>query len=156
EAQTAPTSAKTQTKTGPGLDLPARASVRLGTLNNLRWLAVVGQATSLIVVRLILDLDFPVLYPAAVIGASVVLNVILAVAYPSTNRLSPHEATAFLAYYIVQLAALLFFTGGIENPFPLLFLAPVVVSAATLDVPSTVFLGGLAFAAISVLAEVHL
>jgi two-component system sensor histidine kinase RegB len=130
--------------------------VRLGTLNNLRWLAVVGQATSLVVVRLILDLDFPVLYPAAVIGASALLNVILSVAHPSAKRLTAHEATAFLAYDIVQLAALLFFTGGIENPFALLFLAPVVVSAATLDVASTVFLGGLAFAAISVLAEVHL
>jgi FMN phosphatase YigB (HAD superfamily) len=128
------------------LEGQARASVRLGTLNNLRWLAVVGQATSLVVVRLILDLDFPVLYPAAVIGASALLNVILSVAHPSAKRLTAHEATAFLAYDIVQLAALLFFTGGIENPFALLFLAPVVVSAATLDVASTVFLGGLAFA----------
>jgi two-component system sensor histidine kinase RegB len=144
-------------KTGVGPDISrARASVRLGTLNNLRWLAVVGQAVSLIVVRLVLDLDFPVFYAAIVIGASIILNVILAVAYPSSKRLSPQEATAFLAYDIVQLAALLFFTGGIENPFALLFLAPVVVSAATLDVASTLFLGGLAFAAISVLAEVHL
>jgi two-component system sensor histidine kinase RegB len=133
-----------------------RPSVRLGTLNNLRWLAVVGQAVSLLVVRLVLNLDFPVLEAAVVIGASAILNVVLAVAYPSGKRLSAHEATAFLAYDIVQLAALLFFTGGIENPFALLFLAPVVVSAATLDVASTLFLGGLAFAAISVLAQIHL
>jgi two-component system sensor histidine kinase RegB len=66
------------------------------------------------------------------------------------------EATGFLSYDILQLAYLLYLTGGIENPFALMFLAPVVVSAATLDVTSLLFLGGLAFASISVLAFVHL
>jgi two-component system sensor histidine kinase RegB len=132
------------------------ATVRLGTLNNLRWLAVIGQVVALIVVRLILNFDFPLLQAAAVIAASAILNVALAVAYPSAKRLPARGATAFLAYDIVQLAALLYLTGGIENPFALLFLAPVVVSAATLDVVSTLSLGGLAFAAIAVLGLVHL
>jgi two-component system sensor histidine kinase RegB len=133
-----------------------RGRVRLGTLNNLRWLAVVGQAIALLVVRLVLDFDFPVLLAASPIAASAVLNIILAIAYPAAKRLSAREATAFLAYDIVQLAALLFFTGGIENPFALLFLAPVVISAATLDVLSTLFLGGLSFAAILFLWQAHL
>jgi two-component system, sensor histidine kinase RegB len=132
------------------------ASVRLGTLNNLRWLAVAGQGASLVVVRLLLNFDFPVALASAAVGASAILNVVLAVAFPSGKRLTPAEATAFLAYDIVQLAFLLYLTGGIENPFALLFLAPVVVSAATLDVVSTLFLGGLAFASISVLASTHL
>src|SRR5207244_9070145 len=85
-----------------------------------------------------------------------VLNIILAIAYPSARRLSAREATGFLAYDIVQLAALLFFTGGIENPFALLFVAPVVISAATLDVFSTLLLGALSFAAISFLWQAHL
>ena len=134
----------------------ARGSVRLGTLNNLRWLAVVGQAVALFVVRLGFDFDFPLLLAASPIAASAVLNIILAIAYPAAKRLSAREATAFLAYDIVQLAALLFFTGGIENPFALLFLAPVVISAATLDVLSTLFLGGLSFAAILFLWQAHL
>ncbi|HEY4263976.1 MAG TPA: ActS/PrrB/RegB family redox-sensitive histidine kinase [Micropepsaceae bacterium] len=133
-----------------------RGRVRLGTLNNLRWLAVVGQAVALLVVRLVLNFDFPVLLAASPIAASAVINIILAIAYPAAKRLSAREATAFLAYDIVQLAALLFFTGGIENPFALLFLAPVVISAATLDVLSTLFLGGLSFAAILFLWQAHL
>jgi two-component system sensor histidine kinase RegB len=133
-----------------------RGRVRLGTLNNLRWLAVVGQAVALLVVRLVLNFDFPVLLAASPIAASAVLNIILAIAYPAAKRLSAREATAFLAYDIVQLAALLFFTGGIENPFALLFLAPVVISAATLDVLSTLLLGGLSFAAILFLWQAHL
>jgi two-component system sensor histidine kinase RegB len=133
-----------------------RGRVRLGTLNNLRWLAVVGQAVALLVVRLVLNFDFPVLLAASPIAASAVINIILAIAYPAAKRLSAREATAFLAYDIVQLAALLFFTGGIENPFALLFLAPVVISAATLDVLSTLFLGSLSFAAILFLWRAHL
>jgi two-component system sensor histidine kinase RegB len=133
----------------------ARSQVRLGTLNNLRWLAVVGQTVALLVVRLMLNFDFPLLLAAAPVAASAVMNIVLAIAYPSARRLRPREATAFLAYDILQLAALLFFTGGIENPFALLFLAPVVISAATLDVLSTLFLGGLSFAAILVLWQAH-
>ncbi len=130
--------------------------MRLGTLNNLRWLAVVGQAVALLLVRVVLNFDFPLLLAASPVVGSAVLNIILAIAYPSTKRLSAGEATGFLAYDIVQLAALLFFTGGIENPFALLFVAPVVISAATLDVFSTLLLGALSFAAISFLWQAHL
>src|SRR5215831_4713530 len=135
---------------------PARSQVRLGTLNNLRWLAVVGQTVALLVVRLVLNFDFPLALAATPVAASAVMNIVLAIAYPSARRLRPREATAFLAYDILQLAALLFFTGGIENPFALLFVAPVVISAATLDVFSTVFLGALSFAAILFLWQAHL
>jgi two-component system sensor histidine kinase RegB len=134
----------------------ARVRVRLGTLNNLRWLAIVGQTIALLGVRIGFDFDFPLLLAASPIMASALLNVMLAIAYPSTKRLTPGEATAFLAYDIVQLAALLFFTGGIENPFALMFLAPVVISAATLDLLNTFFLCVLAFASISFLWQAHL
>src|SRR5882672_1629611 len=134
-----------------GGPVPSRfqPSVRLGTLNNLRWLAVLGQGAALIFVRLVLNFDFPAGLAATAVGASALLNVILALAFPSTKRLPAHGATAFLAYDILQLAVLLYLTGGIENPFALLFLAPVAVSAATLDVTSTLVLGGLASASVS-------
>src|SRR5262245_33117116 len=133
---------------------PAR--VRLGTLNNLRWLAVVGQTVAVLIVALLLRFNFPILEAAIVVGASAMLNVVLSIAYPSSKRLTVREATAFLAYDITQLAVLLFLTGGIENPFALLFLAPVVVSAATLNVASTLFLGALAVSAITLLAFLHI
>ena len=138
------------------LQSTARGRVRLGTLNNLRWMAIVGQAVALLGVRIGFDFDFPLLLAASPIIASGLLNVMLAIAYPSSKRLSAGEATAFLAYDIVQLATLLFFTGGTENPFALMFLAPVVISAATLDLLNTVFLCGLAFAAITLLWQAHL
>ena len=45
-------------------------------------------------------------------------------AIASTNR----EATFYLAFDVLQLAALLYLTGGITNPFALMFVAPVVIA----------------------------
>lgn len=136
-------------------DWRAPARVRLGTLNNLRWLAVIGQTVALLFVRIMLNFDFQLLLCSTVVAASALLNVILAIGFSSSKRLTVREATAFLAYDTTQLATLLFLTGGIENPFAMLFLAPVVVSAATLNVKSTLFLGALTFIAIALLAHDH-
>jgi two-component system sensor histidine kinase RegB len=132
-----------------------RGRVRLGTLSNLRWLAVAGQSAALLVVHSFLELRVPLILCVAPIAVSALLNTVLAIAFPSTRRLSSREAMAFLAYDIVQLGVLLFLTGGTENPFALLFIAPVVVSAATLDVQSTFFLGALSSLGITVLSFVY-
>ncbi len=86
---------------------------------------------------------------------SALLNILLAFRYPATHRLTNREATFYLAYDVVQLAALLYLTGGIANPFALMFLAPVVIAAATLNLGNTLILAGLAFASVSVIAVAH-
>ena len=48
------------------------------------------------------------------------------------DRLEPAYAAALLAINIAELAALLFLTGGLQNPFSFLFLAPVLISATAL------------------------
>jgi two-component system sensor histidine kinase RegB len=130
--------------------------VRLGTLNNLRWMAIAGQSAGLLLSGSILDLELPMLLCVVPIAASAALNLVLAILYPASKRLTAREATGFLAYDIMQLTALLFLTGGIQNPFSLLVIAPVVVAAATLDVASTVILGALSFIAVSILAVFHM
>ncbi len=132
-----------------------RGRIRLGTLNNLRWLGIAGQSIALFIVYVVLRYDFGILWCMLLIGASAVLNIVLAIAWPAAKRLTAREARAFLAYDILQLAALLYLTGGIENPFALLFVAPVVISASSLELSDTLMLGGLAFIAISLLANVH-
>jgi two-component system sensor histidine kinase RegB len=135
---------------------PGTLRVRLGTLNNLRWLAVAGQASALLFVTVFLNFSFPLVPAATTTALSALLNVFLTIAFPSAKRLTAREATWFLGFDILQLATILYFTGGIENPFALMFLAPVVVAAATLDVANTFFLEGLALAAISFLAQQHM
>jgi two-component system sensor histidine kinase RegB len=133
-----------------------RGRVRLRTLSNLRWLAVAGQSVTLFVVYFGLSYRLPILPCAAAIAASMLLNVGLAIRYPATHRLTNREATFYLAYDVLQLAALLYLTGGIENPFALMFLAPVVIAAATLNLGNTLILAGLALASVSAIAVAHL
>jgi len=140
----------------PRLDRLPQRQVRLGTLNNLRWLAIGGQSAALIVAVNLLDLRIPLLLCITPIAASAVLNLALMIAFRATKRLTAGEATGFLAYDILQLTALLYLTGGIQNPFALLYIAPVVVAAATLNVSSAVVLGALSFIAVSLLANFHM
>ena len=129
--------------------------VRLRTLTNLRWLAVGGQSATLFVVHFGLGYQLPLWRCLGTISASVLLNVILAFRTPATHRLSNREATVHLAYDMMQLAALLYLTGGLENPFALMFLAPAVIGASTLNLGNTLILAGLAFASVSLIAVFH-
>jgi two-component system, sensor histidine kinase RegB len=105
--------------------------LRLNTLVGLRWLAVSGQTLAILVSYFGVGLDFPILPCLALVAASAVLNLALRWRFPLSKRLSERGATILLAYDILQLAGLLFFTGGIVNPFAILFLAPVAVAAAS-------------------------
>src|SRR5262249_52759850 len=62
---------------------------------------------------------------------------------------------SLLAYDILELAGLLYLTGGVENPFTFLLVAPVTVSAATVPLRGTIMLGVLAAAAAAWLVAHH-
>src|SRR5690242_21666550 len=108
-----------------------RGRVRLRTLSNLRWLAVAGQSAALFLIYFAFGYALPLAYCAAAIGVSAVLNIVLALRYPASHRLANREASYYLAFDVLQLAVLLYLTGGITNPFALMFVAPVVIGAAT-------------------------
>ena len=158
---TAPAGNATGTRSGPprpvAMLVPAGGAgrVRLRTLLTLRWLAVVGQTLALVFVYFGLGFTFPLLPAAVAVGASVWLNVMLEVLFPSTKRLGDVEATLYLGYDIVQLSALLYLTGGLGNPFALLIIVPVTISATILGRASTIGLGVLAIACITFLALRH-
>lgn len=138
----------------PGLTpLPGR--VRLATLVFLRWLGIAGQLLAVFVVYFGLRYPLPLVYCLLVIGVSALLNAAVSLRYPSIKRLSARETAAYLAFDIVQLSALLALTGGLQNPFALLIIAPVVISATTLPPRSTIILTVLAFAAVTLLAFYH-
>jgi two-component system sensor histidine kinase RegB len=137
---------------GPG----GAVSVSLRMLLLVRWVAVVGQAVTLLVVNLGLGYALPIVPAMAVVAASALLNVIGMVARGTTARLGEIEAASYLAYDIVQLGVLLFLTGGLENPFAILAIAPVTVAATVLSRPSIIGLSALTVTAISLLAVYHL
>ncbi len=130
--------------------------VQLRTLVLLRWLAVAGQTAALIYVRFGLGFDVPLAAGLGVIAVSAWVNIFLMVARPSQGVVADWEAAAQLSYDVLQLAVLLALTGGVANPFLMLFIAPVAVSAIVLRPTVTVALAVLAYACVGVLAIWHL
>lgn len=130
--------------------------LRLQTLVRLRWIAVIGQTAAVLFVHLVLGFPLPLGFCLAVIALSAWLNIFLALRWRSTLRLSDQSTVLLLGYDIVQLAALLYLTGGLENPFAFLFPVPVMVSATTLPQRYTILLAGLALTLATALARFHL
>jgi two-component system sensor histidine kinase RegB len=91
---------------------PVDSRLRLQTIVRLRWVAVLGQLAAILTVYFGLGFNLPIGASLTVIALSAWLNVFLAIWYPSRHRLNVWYATGLLAYDIVQLAALLFLTGG--------------------------------------------
>ena len=134
----------------------ARGRVRLRTLSNLRWLAIAGQSAALFLVYFALGYSLPLgllrrrhrgqRRPECRAGAAL-------------SRQPPPRPIArraiYLAFDVLQLAALLYLTGGITNPFALMFVAPVVIAAATLNLGNTLILAGIAFVSVSLIGVVH-
>src|SRR6187455_2229180 len=137
------------------LYLPQRRNVRLDTLLRLRWLAIIGQTTAVLVVYYGFEFPLPIWACLAVIALSAWLNVALRMRFSLTQRLEPERAAWLLAFDIAELAVLLFLTGGLQNPFAFLFLAPVLLSATALPPRLTLMLGGFAVLCATVLVFVH-
>lgn len=129
--------------------------VRLRTLAVIRWVAIAGQAGALLVVQFGLGFNLPLEPALAIVGASALLNLVITFERPIGTRIGDRAAAWFLGYDTLQLTALLYLTGGLENPFSLLLLAPVVVSATILSARSTIALCALVLTAITVLAVWH-
>ncbi len=132
-----------------------RRHVRLDTILRLRWLAVLGQLAAIFIVEQGLEFDVEVTPCLTVVGLSALLNLALQLWFDPMQRLEPAFAAALLALNIAELAGLLFFTGGLQNPFSFLFLAPVLISATALPIRFTIALGMLAVALASVLVFIH-
>ncbi|QGM99455.1 ActS/PrrB/RegB family redox-sensitive histidine kinase [Methylocystis parvus] len=115
--------------------------LRVGTLITLRWIAIIGQTIACLVIYLILNFDFPVGLCFVFIVASGTLNFGLRFGTSGTFRLSDLEAVVLLSYDLIQLSFLLYLTGGVTNPFVMLLLAPVTISAVSLPRNLTLFLG---------------
>lgn len=149
------------TLSGPierGLRLPRRqltGALRRYTLVLLRWAAVIGQALTLLIVAFWLGFDVALAPSFAVIGMAVLVNSAVALLLPLDRRVSDVEAIAQLGFDVSQLALLLYINGGIENPFAILFLAPVVTSATTLSKRVMATVSGLAIVAATLLLFWH-
>lgn len=140
----------------PIADDARSAWLRLRTLILLRWLAIGGQTAAVLVAAFVIGLRVPLGLCALVIGASAVFNTIAMLATTQNRRLSGVETTLTLLFDISQLGSLLLLTGGLSNPFALLMIAPVTISASVLSLRTTILLAATACAILTALVFVHL
>ncbi|MFN3558740.1 MAG: ActS/PrrB/RegB family redox-sensitive histidine kinase [Brevundimonas sp.] len=125
-------------------NLPRRSrGLSLRTLVIVRWMTIFGQSATIFVATAWFHFDLPLWGCLAAIAASVALNLNATARLKRSDGATPDGAltAAHLGFDILQIATLLGLTGGLQNPFCLLLVAPVTVAAASLPGRQAVFMG---------------
>ncbi|SFR01226.1 sensor histidine kinase RegB [Poseidonocella sedimentorum] len=130
--------------------------VRLRTIVLLRWLAIFGQLSAILFARALYDLDLEMGLCFLAVGIATITNLVAMVVFPGGRRLPEHWTTFIFLLDLLLLGVLLYLTGGLHNPFALLILGPVTISAAALSNRSTLFLGAVAIAMVTLLSRYYL
>ena len=121
-------------------------SVRVDTLVRLRWLAILGQSITVLAVNDGLNFPLPIMPCLAIIALYAWINIALRARFRPHQRLEADRAAWLLGFDVAELTALLFLTGGLQNPFAFLLIGPVLISATILPARMTLTLAVLAVA----------
>ena len=111
--------------------------IRAKTLMSLRWVAAIGQTITCLVVDYFFGFLLPWTEILLTILALIISNLVLYLRYSNNNRLSETATTVVIAGDILQLALLISFTGGLSNPFVVLFITPIAITVTSLPIRST-------------------
>ena len=133
-----------------------RVLVRLDTFIRLHWYAIFGQAGAILLVAFFFQYPFEWEVCVGLIAISAALNLMLNRLYKANHRLPGSRALMLLSFDVLHLGLLLFLTGGLQNPFAILLMAPVVVAATSLHHTHILTLGLLTLVVITMLAYLHL
>lgn len=106
--------------------------VRLHFIALVRWIAVVGQLFTLLLVHFSIGIELPLVALLPAVALSALINLVLHLRFSAATRLSDRTAALLFGYDILQLSYLLELTGGLQNPFAILLLLPVAIAASTL------------------------
>lgn len=135
-------------------DAPRRGrGFSLRTLIVLRWLTILGQSAAILTAHQVLHFPLP-LWPCLIviaISAAVNVGAMARVRRLEASLPDGRQTAIHLGFDIFQLGVLLALTGGLENPFCLLLVAPVTIAAAALPARQALVLGVLALVAVGIL-----
>lgn len=118
----------------------AEPRIRLRTLAFTRWIAVAGQAFTIAFVHLSLGFELPLPPLIGAVALSALINVALSLRASARARLSERNTALLLGYDVLQLGFMLALTGGLQNPFAVLLIVPVTISATILSLGTTTIL----------------
>ena len=130
--------------------------MRLRTLTQLRWMTVIGQTIALYVSVFILHIDLPIIACIIAILTAALVNFVCLYLMSTIRRLSEKTARLSLLFDLLQLTILLFLAGGLNNPFSILILVPITISATFLSLYSTFIIGSVGLFFATVLLFVHI
>jgi two-component system sensor histidine kinase RegB len=137
-------------------DRPRSTWIRLRTMILLRWVAIAGQFAAITIAHDFYGLQIEMGLCYLTIGLSAIGNLIATFIFPESKRLSEFENFMMVLFDLLQLAFLLYLTGGLNNPFALLLLGPVTISASVLGLRSTVMIGSTAIILVTFLAMFYI
>ena len=115
-------------------------TILLSNLIKIRWIAIIGQILAILIVYFLLNINILVFECLLITLFSVVINLYTYLLQKKDNKISDKQAFIFLLYDTSQLGFLLYLSGGIFNPFCILIIAPVIISASYLPSFWTVIL----------------
>ena len=116
------------------------STVLLANLIKIRWIAIIGQLITLFTIFFIFNFTIPLAECLFVVLLSILVNFSSYFIQRGNFTLTDKKTFLFLLFDISQLVGLLFLTGGVFNPFVVLILAPIIISASYLSALSTILL----------------
>ena len=114
-------------------------SLKKSTYISLRWIGIIGQFLSVNIVYFYFDFKFDFFLSNIIIFFGVLTNLYLIFKY-NKSQLSDRSALIFLLIDIIQLAGLIYLTGGITNPFIIFLIIPSVFASSNLGLRTNLFL----------------
>ncbi len=102
-------------------------------LIELRWIAVIGQVTTIAAAILIFGIELPLLPMLQVLACLIAFNVASHLRWHERRPVSNSEMFMALLVDVASLTVLLYLSGGITNPFAFLYLLQVILSAVLLE-----------------------
>ena len=120
-------------------DPSSKYTLNKSTYINLRWIGIFGQFITINIVAFIFDFQFNYILTNIVVFLGGLSNIFLS-NYFKQKQLSNTYAFYFLLVDIVQLSLLLYFTGGILNPFSIFLIIPSVFASSNLDLKTNLAL----------------
>ena len=121
----------------PPVDDDATGRKNMQQLIQLRWIAVLGQVGTILVVYFVFKIELPLLSMFAVLAGLVAFNGASLLRLRLRRPVSNGELFVALLVDVVTLTMQLYLSGGATNPFIFLYLLQVVLAAVLLEAWST-------------------
>ena len=133
----------------------SQENIKLEILINIRWIAITGQLFAVCLIYFYYRFFFAFFECLTIILFSVLINLYLGFFLKNTHRLNNFWATLNVLYDVLQLSLLLYYTGGLINPFSILVVVPPIIAITFLSKRSSIFLAAISILSISILATQH-